>query len=50
MIRNLGQLANVDKRVYRHLLRHSFATRQPSPGMKPIQLAQILDHSSPHGP
>jgi site-specific recombinase XerD len=46
MIRNLGQLANINKRVYPHLLRHSFATWQLSRGMNPIQLAQILGHSS----
>jgi site-specific recombinase XerD len=46
MIRNLGQIANIEKRVYPHLLRHSFATWQLSRGMNPIQLAQILGHSS----
>jgi integrase/recombinase XerD len=42
----LGQVANIEKRVYPHLLRHSFATWQLSRGMNPIQLAQILGHSS----
>ena len=46
MIRNVGELAGVGKRVYPHLLRHSFATWQLSRGMNPIQLAQILGHSS----
>ena len=46
MIRNLGEAAGVRKRVYPHLLRHSFATWQLSRGMNPIQLAQILGHSS----
>jgi integrase/recombinase XerD len=46
MIRNLGQAADIDKRVYPHLMRHSFATWQLSRGMNPIQLAQILGHSS----
>jgi integrase len=39
-------MAGVMKRVYPHLLRHSFATWQLSRGMNPIQLAQILGHSS----
>jgi site-specific recombinase XerD len=46
MIRNVGQIAAINKRVYPHLLRHSFATWQISRGMNPIQLAQILGHSS----
>ena len=43
---SLGQLAGIEKRVYPHLLRHSFATWALSRGMNPIQLAQILGHSS----
>jgi integrase/recombinase XerD len=46
MIRNVGESAGIAKRVYPHLLRHSFATWQLSRGMNPIQLAQILGHSS----
>ena len=46
MIRNLGEAAAIKKRVYPHLLRHSFATWQLSHGMNPIQLAQILGNSS----
>jgi integrase/recombinase XerD len=46
MIRNLSQASGIDKRVYPHLMRHSFATWQLSRGMNPIQLAQILGHSS----
>jgi integrase/recombinase XerD len=46
MIRNLAEMAGIKKRVYPHLLRHSFATWQLSRGMNPIQLAQILGHSS----
>ena len=46
MIRNLTQIAGINKGVYPHLLRHSFATWQLSRGMNPIQLAQILGHSS----
>ena len=43
---SLGQLAGIERRVYPHLLRHSFATWALSRGMNPIQLAQILGHSS----
>jgi site-specific recombinase XerD len=46
MIRNLGEAAGIQKRVYPHLLRHSFATWQLTKGTNPIQLAQILGHSS----
>jgi site-specific recombinase XerD len=46
MIRNTAEKAGIAKRVYPHLLRHSFATWQLSRGMNPIQLAQILGHSS----
>ena len=46
MVRNVGALAGISKRVYPHLLRHSFATWQLSRGMNPIQLAQIMGHSS----
>ncbi len=46
MVRNVAETAGIAKRVYPHLLRHSFATWQLSRGMNPIQLAQILGHSS----
>ena len=46
MIRNLAVSAGITKRVYPHLMRHSFATWQLTRGMNPIQLAQILGHSS----
>jgi integrase/recombinase XerD len=46
VIRALGQLAGLQKRVYPHLLRHSFATDYLRRGGNPILLQQILGHSS----
>jgi len=45
-LRTAAWNAGIEKRVYPHLMRHSFATWQLSKGMNPIQLAQILGHSS----
>lgn len=46
MIRNVAESAGITKRVYPHLFRHSFATWQLTRGTNPIQLAQVLGHSS----
>lgn len=46
MIRSLGEIAGVRKRVYPHLLRRSFATEYLCRGGNPILLQQILGHSS----
>jgi integrase/recombinase XerD len=46
LVRLLGEEAGLDKRVHPHLLRHSFATWALTRGMNPIQLAQIMGHSS----
>lgn len=46
MIKILAQVAAVRKRVYPHLLRHSFVTWSLTRGMNPIQLAQIVGHTS----
>jgi integrase/recombinase XerC len=46
LVRNLAELAGVHKRVYPHLLRHSYATWALNHGMNPIMLAQVLGHSS----
>jgi site-specific recombinase XerD len=45
MLDVLADRAGITKRVYPHLLRHSFATEALRRGMNPIQLAQILGHS-----
>lgn len=46
MIKLNAQGAGIEKRVYPHLLRHSFVTWSLTRGMNPIQLAQIVGHSS----
>ena len=46
VIRALGQVAGIQKRVYPHLLRHSFATDYLRRRGNPILLQQILGHSS----
>jgi integrase len=46
MLRMLADRAGLHKRVHPHLLRHSFATHSLAHGMNPVQLAQILGHSS----
>ncbi len=46
MIRNLGEAAGIKKRVYPHLLRHSFATEYLRRGGNPILLQQILGHTT----
>ncbi len=46
LIHHTAELAHVDKRVYPHLFRHSYATWSLNRGMNPIMLAQVLGHSS----
>jgi hypothetical protein len=48
MLQVIAERAGITKRVYPHLLRHSFATEALRRGMNPIQLAQILGHSGLH--
>lgn len=45
MLKGAAQRAEVRKRVYPHLLRHSFATEALRRGMGPLQLADVLGHS-----
>jgi integrase len=46
VIQELGASAGITKRVYPHLLRHSYATWTLTRGMNPIMLAHILGHTS----
>ncbi|MGO8863404.1 MAG: tyrosine-type recombinase/integrase [Acidimicrobiales bacterium] len=45
MIRSATHRVGINKRVYPHLFRHSFATEALRRGMNPLQLANILGHS-----
>jgi integrase/recombinase XerD len=46
LLQDLRQRAGITKRVYPHLLRHSYATWALGRGMNPIMLAHILGHTS----
>jgi integrase len=46
LVRYLGQRAELSKRVYPHLLRHSAATWMLQKNMNPLLVARILGHSS----
>ncbi len=46
MISTCAKVAGIRKRLYPHLFRHSFATWALSRGMNPVQLKDILGHSS----
>jgi site-specific recombinase XerD len=46
LVRNLGKEAGTEKRVYPHLLRHSYATWAPSKGMNPFTLGRSSDRQT----
>jgi integrase/recombinase XerD len=46
MVRLLAAEAGIEKRVYPHLLRHSYATWALTKGINPIMLADVLGHNS----
>jgi site-specific recombinase XerD len=45
-IRYLGRKAGISKRVHPHLFRHSLATELLRRGVNPIQVRDILGHTS----
>jgi integrase len=46
LIRNLATTAGIRRRVYPHLLRHSYITWAIRRGMHPVQIRQIVGHES----
>ncbi len=46
LVRGAAERAGIKKRVYAHLLRHSFITNALRAGMNPLILARIAGHSS----
>ncbi|MGH7608682.1 MAG: tyrosine-type recombinase/integrase [Candidatus Dormibacteria bacterium] len=46
LIRGLGQRVGIPQRVHPHLFRHSFVTWALARGMNPVQLAEIVGHTS----
>lgn len=46
LVRNLAYEAGIQRRVYPHLLRHSFITWHIQRGTHPVQLRQIVGHES----
>lgn len=46
LVRNLAATAGIRRRVYPHLLRHSYITWAIRRGMHPVQIRQIVGHES----
>ncbi len=46
LVRNLARTAGIERRVYPHLLRHSYITWAIRRGMHPVQIQQIVGHES----
>ena len=46
LVRVLGQRVGLPQRVYPHLFRHSFVTWALAQGMNPVQLAEVVGHTS----
>ncbi|MGH7609619.1 MAG: tyrosine-type recombinase/integrase [Candidatus Dormibacteria bacterium] len=46
LVRDLGERCGLPQRVHPHLFRHSFVTHALAQGMGPIQLAEIVGHTS----
>jgi len=46
LVRNLASTAGIQRRVYPHLLRHSYITWAIRRGMHPVQIRQIVGHES----
>ena len=45
LLQQITYRAGITRRVYPHLMRHSFATYALTRGMNPIMLAKVLGHS-----
>lgn len=46
MVRELGERAGLRKRVHPHLFRHSAAAYLLRQHMNPLQVAEVLEHTS----
>lgn len=46
LAKQVADRAGIDKRVYTHLLRHSFITNALRAGMSPMLVTKIVGHSS----